>query len=622
MALLGKMGRIAFVNLSDRKVEIERLDDSIYEQYLGGYGLGAYILFTRQRAKVNPLGSAAMLGFVAGPLTGTPAITGNRYAVVGKSPKTGTWGDANSGGFFGPALKRSGFDAIFVKGIADEPVMLVAKNGRLRIVSAKNLWGLDSNETEDRLKKRYGNAAQIACIGPVGERAALLACVMNNKGRAAGRSGLGAVMGSKKLKAIVCLGGMEVKIADPERMEAVRKKCLAEMKNVDIYHTYSTYGTCGITAAATAAGDTPIKNWKGVPKDIPDVEKISDEAAIAYEYRKFACWRCPIGCGGHVRVKSGPYATDGHKPEYETIGTFGVMCLNTNMESIIKVNDICNRYGMDTISTGCTIAFMMECYEQGVVSQKDLDGIDLRWGNHEAIVALTEKIAKGEGIGKLLQDGMKAAAERIGRGAEKFAMHIQGEELPMHDPRCYPGLAMSYKMDATPGRHTQLSAWAEESGFTPPGLPVPKIERYVYTGKAKAHRMISNFMHVANAAGLCMFGIAVIPHTAMPEFLSAAMGREFTLDDVDEIGSRIAALRTAFNVREGMLNIKFRMPPRVLGKPPLKEGPLKGITVDDRTQIREYLKEMGWDVRTGKPKKETLKKLNLEFAVRPVWGRT
>ncbi len=619
MALMGKMGKMLFVDLSKGTIKEEPLTDEMTEKYIGGYGVGAYVLYARQKPKVDALGPDNMLGFITGPLTGTTAITGNRYVVVGKSPKTQTWGDANSGGYFGPALKAAGVDAVFFSGISPKPVYLAVVNGKAEIRDASKLWGKDSNETDDVLKAEFGKQAIIACIGPSGERKNLLACVMNDKGRAAGRSGLGAVMGSKMLKAIVASGNAKVPVADPKRMSEIRKKCLEVMKTQGFYDVLSKYGTSGITAGACATGDSPIKNWAGAPEDMPNMAKISDEAVKAYQVKKFGCWACPISCGGIMEVKSGPYATkEGHKPEYETLGVFGNMCLNDNVESIIRINEICNKYGMDTISAGATVAFAIECYERGIVTKKDTGGLELKWGNHAAHVALTEQLGTGEGFGKVLADGIKKGVERIGPASEVAAMHVQGEELPMHDPRCSPGLGTSYQMDATPGRHTQFSSWVAEAEFPPPGFNFGKVDKHKYTGKGQIHAILSNYMHVVNASGICMFGACVIPHTAPAEFLSAALGTEISFDKFLEIGARIAALRMSFNVREGMYNLQFKVPARVLGLPPLATGPLKGVTVDVKAQTADYLKAMGWDTKTGVPTKDTLNKLGLSFVVKDV----
>lgn len=623
MALSGIMDRVLFADLSSGELDVERLDQRLYEDYLGGYGLGAYVVYTHQRARVDALGPENTLGFVAGVLTGTDAITGNRYCVVGKSPKTGTWGDANSGGFFGPALKASGFDAAFLVGIASGPVYLLLENGKATLRSAAHLWGLDSNETEDRLRADLGDDIRIACIGQAGERRSLMACVMNDKGRAAGRSGLGAVMGSKKLKAVVVRGNQEVPVADRERLARVRKEALAVMKTKGFYEVLRDYGTGGLTQGSVESGDCPIKNWGGTPEDFPTADRISEENVTRVQTKRFGCWRCPISCGGHVKVESGPYASETHKPEYETLGVFGALCLNDNLESIVKANELCNRYGLDTISTGATVAFAMECFEEGVLTRKDTGGIELTWGNHEAIVAVTEQICRNEGFGALLADGIKAAADKIGEAAAPYAMHIHGEELAMHDPRLSPGLASSYKIDATPARHTQTSAWTFEGGDGAfPGLSAHFAlpERYAYAGKGNAHRVVSAFGHVLNAAGICLFGAYVTPYTSLQDSLSAVMGREFTFEDVLNIGDRIAALRMAFNAREGLRSKDFEVPGRMIGRPPLDKGPLAGVTIDLDQQLHDYFVAMGWDTQTGLPTQETLTRLGLDFVAKEMYA--
>lgn len=624
MAVQAVMHRLAFVDLSAGTAQVEEIPDGLYLDYLGGYGLGAYVLFTRQKANVDPWGPDNMLGFVAGPLTGTDAITGNRFAVVGKSPKTMTWGDANCGGDFGPALKRAGLDGIFFEGIAQKPMYVEIAGGKVVLHDAGNLWGLDSNETEDALQEHYGTEAKVACLGPAGERASLLACIMNAKGRAAGRSGLGALMGSKRVKALVAVPTMAIEVADAVRMKDIRHRVIAEHFNEDNepYVLFSTYGTPGFMAPSVATGDAGIKNWAGTQGDFPNAAQISDESVIAYQAKKYGCWNCPIRCGGHMKIESGPYACEHHKPEYETLASFGSMCLNDNVESIIRINEICNRAGLDTISTGCTIAYAMECYERGLITTADTGGLDLTWGNTDAIVKLTEQIAGGEGFGgDVLGMGVKAAAEKIGKGTEELAIHVQGEEVPMHDPRCFPSLGASYLLDATPGRHTQYGGWMDEANFAPPGLLRQHItDKYAYTGKADISKRVTCFGHAINAAGVCMFGMGICPASSLGEFMTAATGTEFATEDLVAIGERIANLRLAFNIREGLDNLSFKIPGRILGTPPLKVGPTKGVTVDNETQVREYLAAMGWDQHTGRPTKETLNRVGLDFVAEEICG--
>jgi aldehyde:ferredoxin oxidoreductase len=415
-----------------------------------------------------------------------------------------------------------------------------------------------------------------------------------------------------------------VEVADAEALRAVRQRVLSEYYKAGnpAYELFSNYGTCGITAGSVQTGDAPIKNWAGSVHDFGTAEKISDDAVIATQVRKYGCWRCPLACGGHVKIDSGPYAVEGHKPEYETLGVFGSMCLNDNLASITKCNDICNRMGMDTISAGCTVAFAIECYEQGLLTKEDTGGLELTWGNHEAIVAVTEQMGNGTGFGgTVLQDGIKAAVQRIGPQAQVAAMEIAGEELPMHDPRLSPGIGCSFVIDATPGRHTQYGSWLDEASFLPPDLGQPKYaDKYTYSGKGENGAYVSRWGHVVNASGLCMFGCTVTPAPAVPEFLTHAMGVPYTMDTVQEVGGRIAALRTAFNLREGIRNVDFKLPRRVLGDPPLEQGDTAGVTVDNLTEIREYCAAMGWDPDTGVPDKETLEALGLDFVAKDLHG--
>jgi len=620
LGLKGVLHKIAWVNLSKGEVRIEEPDDALYTKYLGGYGLGAYYLFTRQPAKVDPLGPKNTLGLTTGPLTGTLAITGNRFIAVGKSPKTGGWGDANCGGRFGPALKQSGLDAIFFTGISEKPVYVLVEEGRVVLRDASSYWGLSCSEAEKKFKEKHGNKAHAAVIGPAGERVSTLAAIINDSGRAAGRSGLGMVMGSKRIKGVVALATGNVPVAEEKKLKELRKRILSEhyQRTNPLYDFFHSYGTPGALEYSVSEGDTPIKNWKGWFKDFKGYRRIGGDAALKYKSRSYGCWMCPIACGARVKVPSGPYAGEGHRPEYETLGAFGAMCLNNNIESIFRLNNICNDYGMDTISTGATVAFAIECYEKGLITKKDTDGIELTWGNHEAIVKVTEQMARGEGFGgKVLGDGIRKAVERLGEAAKSFATECGGEELPMHDPRCYPGLGTSYIVDATPGRHTQYGSWSIEVGHVPSDLGNPEIiDKYTYPGKGEAHKYISSFGHVVNTAGLCMFGSAITPATTVPEYLTLSMGKTFTMEDILEIGERIANLRIAFNIREGVRNKEmYKLPKRVLGHPPLRGGHTKGVSVDNETQLKEYYQAMGWNPETGVPKRAVFERLGLDFAL-------
>ena len=605
----GYMGKLLFVDLGAGSISEENLDEELGKKFLGGYGLGAKILYDRMKPGVDPLGPGNMLGFVTGPLTGTPAVIGSRYVVVCKSPLTQGWGDANSGGYFGPNLKFAGVDGVFFTGISDKPVYLFLDSGKAELRDASSLWGKDSNETEDVLKAELGKDVNLACIGPAGEAMSLISCVMNDKGRAAGRSGVGAVMGSKKLKAIVVKGSLPVPMEDEDGAKALRSKYIKE--RYESGDVFVDYGTAGITAESALSGDSPVKNWGGAGTvDFPKAEVISDDAVIAKQEKKFACWRCPLACGGHMKEVTGKYnvPAGAHKPEYETLCSFGTLCLNENLDSIIKANDICNKAGLDTISVGCTVAFAIECFENGILTKDDTDGLELTWGNDEAIVALTEKIAKREGFGDILADGMKVASEKIGKGSDEYAIHVGGQEVPMHDPRFTPGLATTYQLDATPGRHTQGGELIQPPG----GLDLKKFDRHQYTGRAEDQKILVNLMHVVNAAGLCMFGYLSYDAQSLVDFIRAVTGWEVSMDDLLVLGERIANLRLLFNLREGINNLEWKVPNRLLGHPPLTEGNVKGVELDEKAMTRDFLKVMGWDESTMRPSAEKLAELGLE----------
>ena len=594
----GYMGKLLNVDLSSGKVEAEALDEALCRDLVGGYGLGARLLLDRMRPGVDPLGPENILGFITGPLTGTDAITGNRFTVVCKSPLTGTWGDANCGGTFGPHLKMSGYDGILFGGQSPEPVYLFVDSGKAGLRPAGHLWGKDSHETEAILKQELGDV-QVACIGQAGEKLSLISAIMNDQGRAAGRSGVGAVMGSKKLKAIAVKGKLPIEVAAPELAKELRKFYLK--RSTGDFKPLSTYGTPAVLPIHLLDGDSPVKNWSGIGyRDLPEgAERFdADRTKKDYRDRKYGCWRCPIACGGLVSVKhEGPYqGVKGHQSEYETSSMFGTDILNDNYASTIRANDICNRYGLDTISAGATIAFATECYEEGIITAADTDGIELGWGKDEAIIAMLEKLAKREGFGDVLADGVKKAAERIGRGSERFAMHIQGQEVPAHDPKFIPALAIVYTMDATPARHTQGGAFWFSPGYSvPAGFNKREIEKW-----GDLNKRMWSFLHVVNAAGICRFAHDSYHFTFIPNFLSAVTGREWSLAGCELAGERIANLRHIFNLREGLNPLKFQVPGRILGNPPFDEGPTEGITIDREKLAKVFLESMEWDLETAR----------------------
>ena len=370
----GYTGKLLFVDLTKGTLKEKPLSEDLARKFIGGYGIGARILYDMMRPGVDPLGPDNILGFIPGPLNGTGAFFGGRYTVVCKSPVTGGWNDANSGGFFGVELKRAGFDGVFVSGASAKPVYLFIKDGKAEIRDAKKLWGKDCTETEEALIQETGEKnLRSALIGPAGEKKSLMACVINDKHRAAGRGGCGAVMGSKNLKAVAVRGTGKVSVAHPDKVKEVNAAILEFMKNgptIEQIKLFGTFGTGGMTGGNALSGDSPVKNWGGA-----GVVDMGEESAAKlgtfsfdakYNTKKYACANCPLGCGAHYKVDSGKWPVgETDRPEYETLAAFGTMTLNDDAESIIKCNDICNKYGLDTISVGCTVAWAIECYENG-----------------------------------------------------------------------------------------------------------------------------------------------------------------------------------------------------------------------------------------------------------------
>jgi aldehyde:ferredoxin oxidoreductase len=618
----GYAGKFLWVDLTTGDLVDEVCADELYRDFLGGYGLAARLLYSRQQPKIHPLGQSNILSIVTGPLTGSPAPTGNRWTVCAKSPLTNTWGDANAGGFFGPKLKASGYDGIFVTGISDVPVYLCIENNKATLRDAMRIWGLDTYQIEDWVKSELGKDFEAICIGPAGEKLSLISSIVHLKGRVAGRSGLGAVMGSKRIKAIVVRGENSPQVAAPESAIKLRQKYLRQIKDgVGLADTYTSTGTPGFIQVGVEIGDSPTRNWTGVgPIDFaPQVEKINFDAISKMGKKRRSCWQCPIACWGDLKVKIGAKEIYTHVPEYETVAAFGSNLLNDDLSSIILANEICNRNGIDTISAGSTIAFTIECYKNGLLDDADTGGIELDWGNSDSIIEMLQQIIRREqGLGDILADGVQIAARKIGKESEQYAIHIGGQELPMHDPRFEPALGLIYQMDATPGRHTQGSNWFWAEGLK---IDAPAFgeKREKQSERGKAYRVVSSINHVMNSSGLCLFGYLSTYIDLLPEFLTAVTGHMYTLEDLIIVGDRIANIRQAFNVREGHKPLKMKIPARAFGIPPLEKGPTADSKVDLEQLRSEYLKTMGWTDREAIPTFNTLVGLGLTDVADDLW---
>ena len=616
----GYAGKIGFVDLTTDEITIETLDEELARDFIGGQGIGARILFERQKKGVDPLGPESYLGFTTGPLTGTKVPTGGRYMAVCKSPLTGGWGDANSGGFFGAELKAAGWDAIFVTGAAAAPKYISVFDERIEIKDAAHLWGQDTVDTEKSIQKDAGDKKiRIASIGPASEKLSLISGIVNDAGRIAARSGVGAVMGAKKLKAVAVRGTGKTGIADKNELDRLRKAYVKEMKEMGGFpQMLMKHGTCGLTSGLVACGINPVQNWRHTgEQSFPNIEKIGDpDTVIQYQTRKYGCANCPIACGGIFNVTSGKYPVgETHKPEYETIGAFGTLCMCDDLEAIIKLNDMCNRSGLDTISAGTALAFTMECFENGILTASDTEGIALTWGNAEAMIAMIEKMIVREGFGDILADGVKIAAEKIGSGSEEFAMHVGGQEPGLHNALFLPSRGTGYVCDPTPGRHTAAPMARIDGGpgqFAPyPELQIGQFEKYAYTGKGPMSAKASSYLQVGSSTGVCIMPMMFFGNYPLIEFFNAVTGWDLDIAEVLTTGARIQTLRQSFNIREGIQASDVKLPERMLGRPPQEEGPVAGVTLDVDNLAREYRQAMGWDPDSGIPDENTLEKLDL-----------
>lgn len=641
----GYVGRILSVDLTERSATREEVPAASYERYLSGVGLGARILWERMPAGADVFGPDNLLGLVTGLLTDTGSLFTGRFLAVGRSPQTGGWGDANCGGHFSPYLKRCGVDGVFFRGVSEHPVYLFVDERTAELRDARDLWGLDAVEAEQALRARHGERCQVAVIGQGGERRSYIAGICNDGGRIAARGGLGAVMGAKNLKAVVAAGRSRVGVVDRDRMTALtrafkdrvsphqrvqqllgdrmlgltgrlnRLAPILPRQPADLWRQLLfRYGTPALTAMSAESGDSPIRNWGGSgPHDFPlsRAQRIGAEAVIACETEKYGCYSCPLSCGGHVRMEGGPWPVERmHKPEYETLCALGGLLLNADLPSIFKANDLCNRAGIDTISCGGVVAFAMECFEAGVLTVADTDGLVLRWGDGAAMVHLVEKIVRREGIGEVLADGVKPAAARIGRGAERFAVHCGGVEAPMHDPKFDPGQAVSYGCDPTPGRHTiaayqYLELQVLEKQFSRVRkLPLLALQRSKYRFDDKVGNLAADTFYkmLVDGCGACLFGTQVGADLPLVDWCNAATGWDRSPDDYLRAGERIHQLRHAFNVREGLNELRdFRPHPRVLGHPPPERGPSRGVRLDLDAMGRAFYEALHWNPEDGRP---------------------
>ncbi len=617
MVLGGYMGRFARIDLWSGKVKYETIDEAILRKWIGGRGLGVYLALKEIPPRVDPFSPMNKVFIMTGPLTGVAGVpSSGRWCSVTKSPLTYTIHDSQSGGKFGPYLKFAGFDGLIIEGASEKPVYLWVHEGKVEIRDASHLWGKDVHTTTDMLVEELASEVgkdeakhiKVACIGPAGENLVRFAAIMNDKNRAAGRGGHGAVLGSKKLKAIAVYGHEKPKVAkEDEFREAVAKAMEKIKKSPVTSEALPKYGTAVLVNIINKAGILPTRNFKtGV---FPEADKVSGETLAAtildkQKLKEEICWGCPIGCARYSVVKTPPWTGEGGGPEYETIWAFGPQTGVSNLEAIAKANFLCNELGLDTISMGHTIGTLMELVEKGKIPKEKLRGLRVEWGSPEAIVELVWRTAYRSGIGDDLAEGAKRLAEKY--GAPEVAMVVRGQELPAYDPRGAQGHGLGYATSNRGGCH--LRAYL----ISPEVLGVPQlVDRFTTKGKAELVKHFQDVFAVVDSLVVCKFTTFALWTEDYAALLSAVTGWDFKPKDIEVIGERIWNAERVFNILSFGDGRKYDTLPKRLLEEPMPEGPAKGHVVKLEEMLEEYYKVRGW--KDGRPTRKTLEKLGLKW---------
>ena len=625
----GYNGRILKVNLSTKEVGVDEPDEYFYRTYMGGATLGAYYLLKEMRPKIDAFDPEAIIVFAPSILTGTPAPGFARHSVVGKSPLTGTIADSQAGGFWGPELKFAGYDAVVVKGRASEPVYLWINDGKVEIKQASHIWGKTTGETQSIIPKELGDdKVRVLSIGPAGERLVRFACVLNECKHANGRLGMGAVMGRKNLKAIAARGHGGIKIKDREIVLKWAKEFSNNFMDNPSNAGLHDLGTGEILTGMNKDGQLPTRNFQ--TGFFAGAEAISAETMHSTIFQKGeGCYACPVKCKRVVKVEH-PYQVDPlyGGPEYETLASLGSNCGISDIAAVAKGNELCNKYGLDTISTGATIAFAMECYENGIINQKDTGGVELRFGNADAMLEMVELIAKREGIGDILAEGTKRAAQKVGKGAEKFAIQVKGLEMGMHDGRVKGMVGLAYAVSPVGADHVVVEH-DTDFDFNAPEVFVEQMKTLGLLQRCKTsgldYQKIRMFcylqFHFSFMDSLCLCVLAFAPvrtfkMSHLTDVASAVTGWELSLWEIMKLGERRVNMFRVFNGREGFTPEDDWLPERFFE--PIKDGPRQGATYS-RQELKEmrdlYYRLMNWDPKTGVPTEAKLIELDLSWLV-------
>ncbi|MBI1293749.1 aldehyde ferredoxin oxidoreductase [bacterium] len=615
-------GKILHVDLTESRTWIEELDELIYRKYLGGGALASYFMLRDMKPGIDPLGPDNLLIFMTSVINGLPLSGANRYTAAGKSPLSGGYGEAEAGGYWGPELKRTGFDGVIVHGKAAKPTYLFLHDGECEFRDATQYWGKLAGEVQDGLEEELGDKRiNVLQTGVAGENLVLYAAITNQLRHFHGRAGLGAVMGSKNLKAIVTRGRERVAAEEREKSNGVLQWFRDNYdRETDRMHLH---GTAGGINGLDADGILPTHNFRDGSFEHANAisgTRMSDTILV----NRGTCYACTVACKREVEVPERGVSAKYGGMEYEIIGALGSLCGVGDMAAVAEASQWVNRYVLDGISTGVSIAFAMECYENGILTQEDTDGIDLTWGNADAVIAMIHKIGKREGFGNVLADGVKRAAEKIGKGSERFALHVKGQELPMHEPRGKVSLSLAYSLSPTGADHMEAihdpafeGLGVLDNGLSEVGLLEPMDRRDLSGEKVRAFFYSQAIWSLYNSVGMCDFvgiPIGALKLHQLADFVNAATGWDMTMWELIKVGERANTMSRLFNQREGFGEKDDNLPQRMFE--PLQNGKLTGVALDKKEFVHArslYYQMAGWG-NHGEPTEAKLSELGLTWA--------
>jgi aldehyde:ferredoxin oxidoreductase len=622
----GYTGKWLYVDLTTGKIEPREMDAGMVETYLGGNGIGTKLLWENVGPDVDALSPENLLIFATGPLTGTLVPNGSRMEVVAKSPLTGIYGDTNTGGFFAPELKFSGWDAVVFAGQSPEPVYLAIQNQHVELRPAEKLWGRTTSETEADIRQAWNDPrVKVACIGPAGENMVRFAAIQFTSQRSGARAGIGAVMGSKRLKAIAVRGNGPVRIADPKRFHKLSQDFNQRIRSNAIFGAVSRYGTPGITTLMNTLGRFPTKNFQF--GSFTGIDNISAEALEERAFvRHLSCFGCPVACDKRFELKDGRFAGTGLRSvEYENLNAYGAGVMNDDLDVILYANRFCDEVGMDVMSSGRVIGFAMELWERGILTSADTGGLDIEWGDVDVVLKLMEQVSKREGFGNVLADGVRLAADTIGRGSSEFAMHVKGMELCAQDGRAQKSMGLAHATSSRGADHLKAFPTIDEVGI-PDEARVRYGEKYLpeismpleIKHKPFLVKDGEDYSTVIDSVGMCKSGgtfvMAELYWEDTAEALEAATGMEMPVDRLKKIGERIVNLQRCYNVWHGITRADDQLPKRFTNEPS-PSGNARGSVVELDVMLDEYYQLRDWEVDTGLPKAAKLQELGLEDAV-------